>query len=180
MKINCVLSGASFRQAAKDVRAYRQLLEESIATFVELVAQAGYDVIEAILEQHVETGATIGSLAVRYSKRSGTYKAKVVVASDAILFLEFGSGLQGLDGAQNPAAAEMPFPVGAGTYPSTAPPQHESLANWEIPPPGWHYIDDSGHMRWSTGMPAAMPMYQGGQAMEQQLMSIAKKVFGDD
>ena len=177
MKVDCVLSGKSFREAAKRIRQYRKDLPTLVEWFVEILAEKGYDVIESILEQHVETGQTIGSLTIKYSHRSGFYKARVVVASDAILFLEFGSGLTGLAAAQNPLAGE--FNMGPGTYPSTAPKQQPPLENWELPPPGWHYIDDAGHMRWSTGMAAAMPMYFGGKEMENELMNVAKEVFGD-
>ena len=180
MRITCELSGKSFREAAKQVRAYRERLKRKIDLLIEKVAEAGYDVIEAVLEEHVDTGATIGSLNIVYSHRSGHYKARIVVSSDAILFLEFGSGLQGLNGAQNPAGVEMPFPVGAGTYPSTVPPQSEDFANWEIPSPGWHYIGDDGGMHWSTGMVASMPMYQGGEEMARVVHSIAEKVLADD
>jgi len=180
MKIDCVLSGKSFREAAKQVRAYREELKRKVELLIELTAQAGYEVINSILEMHIDTGDTIGSLRIAYSHRSGHYKARIVVASDAILFLEFGSGLQGLNGAQNPAAVEMPFPVGAGTYPSTAPPQHETLANWEIPYPGWFYIGDDGEKHWSTGMVASMPMYRGGEEMARVVQEIARKVFAND
>lgn len=173
------LSGKSFREAAKMVRMYKEDLRAKVKQFVNELTEKGYDVIEAILQEHIETGETYGSLNVQYIERKGTYKARIRVSSDAILFLEFGSGLKGVEGEQNPAAVNMPFPVGAGTYPSTVPPQHESLANWEIPEPGWHYIDDSGHLRWSTGMEAAMPMYLGGREMEKELMNVAHKVFGD-
>ena len=180
MKIDCVLSGKSFRETAKEVRAYREELKRKVELLIDLTAQAGYDVIESILEAHVDTGETVGSLDIKYSHKSGHYKARIVVASDAILFLEFGSGLQGLNGAQNPAAVEMPFPVGAGTYPSTVPPQSADFANWEIPSPGWHYIGDDGNMHWSTGMVASMPMYRGGEEMARVVQEIARKVFAND
>ena len=129
------------------------------------VAEAGYQVTRAVLQQNVDTGLTIGSMEIVDESSNGNFRVKVVVSSDAILFLEFGSGLIG----EGTAIHAGQFGMGSGTYPS-------DKGHW-ADPSGWWYYDEAGKRRHSRGMIATMPMYQGGKEMEMRWREIANKVF---
>lgn len=177
-KVKCSLSAKSFRDLAESIREYKDSLETKCTQFVNDVAQAGYEVVNAILQEHVDTGLTIGSLEIIEEAESGRYKARVVVSSDAILFLEFGSGLVGQDTA--PHAGE--FGMGSGTYPGKG---HWADTDISVRygnrtvhyDQGWVYYDEAGHKKVSEGMVASMPMFYGGKAMDEQWREIAKRVF---
>ena len=177
MVIECNLSAKSFRDAAEKVRAYRNSLDARCQTFCKMLASTGYSVVKYILMEHVDTTATIGSLTLDESQQDGMYTAKIQVTSDAIMFLEFGSGLAGQGTA--PHAGNYGTQYGSGTFPSKAKRQNPEYANWENPE-GWYYINGHGNLGRTTGMVASMPMYRGGQEMKRQMEMIARKVFKDD
>ena len=174
VKYKTYLSSKSMRHTAQLLRNYQKRLEKQIEQFCEELAKEGETVIRAVLSEHVETGETIGSvqLVTEGSGQYGYYKAKVQVTSDAILFLEFGSGLH----YAAPHGMEQEPPMIPGSF-SVAKRQNPEFPNWANPN-GWYYYDESGNRRWSNGMPPSMPMYRGGKAMEEKLESIARKVFG--
>ena len=173
------LSPQSFAEAARKIREYRDSLESKVEEFCHEVANTGMEVINAVLSEHVDTGATIGSVTLEETGSGTKRKARVVVSSDAILFLEFGSGLVGQGTA--PHAGE--FGMGSGTYPGkghwadtdiTVRYGDGSVRHYDQ---GWVYYDEAGRKRVSEGMVAAMPMYLGGKAMEEALQEIAGRVF---
>lgn len=172
-KITCTLSTKSFRDAAEKIRRSKDELERKCNTFVKLVAAEGFKVVSAVLQEHVDTGETIGSVRIEEKNEFGRFTAAVRVTSDAIMFLEFGSGLVGMGTA--PHADE--FGMGSGTYPSQVPIQDRNgnYENWNNPE-GWVYYKD-GRKHRSFGMAASMPMYQGGKAMRESIEKIAKEVF---
>ena len=173
------LSEASFKNLAENLRAYKQDLKDNCQIFCNELAAEGYEVIHAVLAEHRgtdSTGATIGSLIeIEQDSKRDVFKTTVQVTSDAILFLEFGSGLVGVGTADH--AAE--FDMGSGTYEPKAERQNPAYDNWENPK-GWWYTDESGKAKHSVGMPAAMPMYRGGEAMKTKIQEVAMRVFGND
>ena len=170
------LSGESFRFYASMLRQSQKRLTNKCERFIIELAEAGYNVVRAVLSENVETGQTIGSLDLNMIESDdGILTATVSVESDAILFLEFGSGLVGLfDGGSMHGGR---FGMGPGTYPSTAKRQNPDYANWENPE-GWIYIGEDGERHKSFGIAASMPMYRGGKEMEERLQEIAMRVFG--
>ena len=167
------LSGKSFRDAADWVRQYRDSLDAKVKQFCEELAEIGADVISADLATHdMGTGGTLDSLDIVYDGENGVYKATIRVTSDAILFIEFGSGLHGYG-----APHIDHFPYGPGTYPP-GPRQDPDYDNWENPN-GWLYYGDDGKLHWSDGMTPTYPMYKGSKEMEAKVVEVAKRVFGN-
>ena len=165
------LSGDSFRKTAQQIREYRKKLEANIQRFCEELAKEGEIVIKSILVEHVFTGQTLDSVEIVSEGSDGTYVAKVQVTSDAIMFLEFGSGLEG-------ALDEHPTGLyGSGTFGQAAR-QNPEYENWENPE-GWVYYGDDGKTYVSHGMQASMPMFRGSQVMRMKLNDVAKRVFGN-
>lgn len=165
------LSGQSFRRLARDIMRYRREFDRKVKLFCEEVANEGQLVIMNVLAEHIDTGETIGSVKMISKGSNGVYKVSVQVTSDAILFLEFGSGLN----FAPPHAAE--HGMGPGTF-SRAKRQDPEFPNWANPD-GWWYYGNDGKSHKSYGMPASMPMYRGGKRMEEVISETAKRVFGN-
>ena len=176
-KFTLALSGESFRFNANAILRYCQTLDSKCEQFVKEVAEAGYKVINAVLSEHVRTAQTIGSLRIETSGEDGFIKASVVVESDAIMFLEFGSGINH-QAISAPHAGDYDTPYGPGTFPSTVGRQNPDYDNWANPE-GWYYYDEAGNRHWSDGMYPSYPMYQGGKEMENRLQEIAMRIFSD-
>ena len=172
-KIKMNLSVASVRAAIKELTAYQKRLEKQVEQFCEELAKEGETVIRADLATHTNgTGETLGSVKLVTEGSGGRYKAAVQVTSDAILFIEFGSGINHST-IQAPHAGE--FGMGPGTF-GRAPRQNPLYENWANPD-GWHYYGEGGKLHWSDGMAPTYPMYKGGKKMEEKLSEIAKRVF---
>ena len=174
-KFTLALPGESFRFNADAIRRHCQTLDFKCEQFVKEVADAGYKIVRTVLAEHVDTGATIGSLRIDTTSDSeDVYRAAVVVESDAIMFIEFGSGINH-QAISAPHAAE--FGMGPGTF-GNAPRQNPDYENWANPD-GWHYYGDDGKLHWSDGMYPSYPMYKGGKEMENRLQEIAERIFGN-
>lgn len=178
VKYHTNLSVKSVNRLKKQLEDYQKKLEKQVEQFCKELAEIGAEVIRADLATHNKgDGDTLGSVRIvtEGSGHYGYYKAKVQVTSDAILFIEFGSGANHGYGA--PHAGE--FGMGPGTYPSEVIPQDRTgkYENWNNPN-GWYYYGNDGHRHWSDGMTPTYPMYQGGKAMEEKFEEVARKVFG--
>ena len=171
------LSSASVRATIKALETYQKRLQKQVEEFCNELVQIGAEVIRADLATHPNgTGETLGSVQiVTEGSGSDKYRAAVQVTSDAILFIEFGSGANHGYGA--PHAGK--FGMGPGTFPSIVSSQDLTgqYENWNNPN-GWYYYGDDDHRHWSDGMTPTYPMYKGGKAMEEQFEAIARKVFG--
>ncbi len=167
-KYSATLSGRSFRALAEKVRKYREWLESKTEELVDALAQAGYDSIQSDLEFHEDTGATLDSMEWLSEGGNGLYKVSIRVTSDAILFLEFGSGTVGRDAAQHPLAGEKGY--GAGTFPGKG--------HWDDPN-GWIYYNaqKGNQMGWTKGQVASMPMFKGSMAIKRDVERIVREVF---
>jgi hypothetical protein len=88
-------------------------------------------------------------------KRDGGYA--VMANGQAVLFIEFGSGLIGFGHPE-------PHGMGPGTYPGKG--------HWNDPN-GWYYA----HGKKSHGNPPNMPMYTTVKELEQELERMVKEVF---
>lgn len=165
-KISFGLSVSEINNAVKELRKYQAELNYKCQKFADKLAELGLQTAKSVLEQHIYSGETIGSLRIETDERGAVTKLRIVVESEAILFLEFGSGIK-YSGTVNPKAEELGY--GPGTYPGKG--------HWNDPN-GWWYLGDDGEWHHSFGIEAAMPMYKSTVEMRQQIMKIAKEVFG--
>lgn len=126
--------------------------------------------IKSVLQGWEDTGDTINSLQKIFDSSEAECKCVIRVSSDAILFLEFGSGPVGDSSSQHPKSGE--FGYGAYTF-------NRTYTQEEMEKSGWYYESEHGGSSGKTfGIPALMPMYRGGKKMEQSIMKVARKVFG--
>lgn len=161
------LSVSEIQQAKKQIQQYQSELNTKTNTLVKRLATIGLDTSKAVIERHRNgSGATLGSARIETTSTGEIVRMSVVVESEAILFLEFGSGITYNEGEGNPLANE--FGYGVGTYPG------QTHAN---DPNGWWYQDDNGEWKHSYGIKADMPMYKASRAMRDSLSKIAREVF---
>lgn len=176
-KISFGLSPHEINDAIIELKQYKESLNSKCESFTRRLTDVGLNIAYFIIEKHVFSGDTIGSLRIETDFTGAITQMRVVVESEAILFLEFGSGIRHA-GTVNPKAGE--FGYGPGTYPGAG--------HWDDPN-GWYFPTedprlivrtDSSGQGWghSYGIEAAMPMYQATIAMRQQIVNIAKDVFG--
>lgn len=164
-QIKFFLSQKSIQSAIKQVEEYKKSLPSKCELLVRLLAEHGMSVSKAIIEQHIFSGQTLNSIRIENRSDSGITRMSIVVESDAILFLEFGSGIL-YSGTVNPKSAELG--MGPGTYPGEG--------HWDDPN-GWWYLGDDGEYHHSFGIEAAMPMYRATMDIVRNVGTIAKAVF---
>lgn len=171
MKIRVELSDASIDAAVAQLTAYREKLNRVGNEIAEKLSQLGYQTAYLIMNEHIYSGDTIGSLTV---EEVGPAKYILKAGSQALLFFEFGAGI---NGGGHPLAGEFGF--GPGTYPGKG--------HWNNPH-GWFYETDDpdlivkygkdgqglGH---SYGNPPHMPMYLASREMRDELLNVAKEVM---
>ena len=179
MKIRMRLDADDIDRAIREIERYRDSLKEKANRLCKTLAERGYEVAGMILTDHIFSGDTIASLHV---EERGENKYALCTDSDAILFLEFGAGL---NGGGHPLAGK--FGMGPGTW-SEGP---EGKGHWADPGGWWYKTDDPrltvytnektgqsyGHSR---GNPPYMPMYNASQDLRRELIEIAREVFADD
>lgn len=178
VEIKC-LSAKEFHDAAKQIRKYRKrTLPKLVEKLIDELSFVGEATMMDIMDLHTETEATAGSIERLWTdSTNGNIVVGIVIASDAVLVLEFGSGLAGL-GAFNPLSDEIPG-YGPGTAPEQGERQNPEYANWENPE-GWWYTTDEGRTGHTFGIDPPMPVYNAQKAMENEatIKKIVKEVFG--
>ena len=177
MIIECTLDGKSLADAIGKIRDYRIDFGRKCQQVVAELADAGYQTAYRILSDHVFDGNTLASL--RVEQVEGADNMFVISAkSEAILLLEFGSGLPA---ARSPHPDADKHNMGAGTM--------SEKGHWNNPD-GWYYPTSDprlinkyskdgtqgyGH---SKGMAPQMPFYKAAREMEQRIAEIVGRVFG--
>lgn len=91
---------------------------------------------------------------------------KIVATGGSVFFIEFGAGVY-FNGAE-----PYPLPRPEGIAPIGGYGKGQGKKDT------WGYYDASGNLVLSHGNPAAMPMYTALRTMEQEVIRIAKEVFG--
>lgn len=172
-KYTVKLSAKSFYDLADSIKKYRLGLQEKCEKFTRRLSEVGLQKAESILVKHVETGATIGSLRIEDNSDGKVVRMSVVVESNAILFLEFGTGIAN-SGTKNPKADELGY--GPGTYSDS----EKGKGHWDDPNGWWYQKEEGGKWYHTYGIEASMPMYNASVEMRDKISKIAKEVFGND
>ena len=163
------IDGSNADAAAKGIMFYAEWLELKCDELASKLAEKGRDIAMQVMAGHVYSGGSIGSLHVE-SLGSGRYAIKA--ASEAILFLEFGTGIKG-------GGHPEPNGYGPGTYPG----QKHALdpRGWWFPTNDERLIvrTDKNGQGWghSYGNAPARPFYRAVTELEQDLDAIVREVF---
>ena len=155
------LSESGIQKIQDELVVYRKWQEEKARELAERLASLGATVASIRFSRAVYTGKK--DVEVSVEELPNGYKVKA--DGEAVLFIEFGSGVT--YGYGHPEAGELG--MGPGTYP-------DGKGHWDDPK-GW-YLPKSAGGGHTFGNPPAMPMYEARKAIEQELPRIVKEVFG--
>lgn len=152
-------------------------LQRKIDLFVNRLAQRGIPTIESKIsdasytydEKNIQSGSnTEHSTYIKVDKLIGMSQATLVLEGREVLFIEFGAGI-----FYNTEAGTSPHPKGAengfliGTY-------GEGHGVQKV----WGYYAESGELVLTHGVKATMPMYSASLEIRNNVVQIAKEVFG--
>lgn len=171
------LSAESIRDLQKQLQEYKTELNGKCDRFVLELAESGIPVLESNISQAgfkydsngIESGSdTEHNTYVKVDSLIGMSKATLVVEGREILFIEFGAGV-----SYNGSVGSSPHPKGEengfliGTYGMG----HGSQKVWG-------YYADTGELIMTHGTKATMPMYKASLHIRDEVVRIAKRVFG--
>ena len=161
------LSPSGFRALAKEIRKYKNGLQEKCEEFAYRLAEEGVAIAQLKISDKdaIYTGELLASMNLEqgdiiYNGASFSIYTDCPWAK----FVEFGTGVVGED----------------SPHPDT------SIANWKYDVnghgnAGWHYFCN-GKWHWTKGMPSRPFMYETAQYLRDidVISHIAKEVFGSD
>lgn len=172
MKIKVKLNTASIDKAIQQLEEYQKRVERAGEYIAKRLADIGFEVAVEIVNAHVFSGATADSLTCI---QQGEGRYVIYAQSEAILFLEFGSGAK--YGYGHPAAKE--FGMGPGTYPGST--------HWADEDGWWFPTDDPRLIRttdskgqgWghSYGNAPHMPFYLADREIRDNILRVAKEAL---
>lgn len=159
--IKVTMGASSLDRAVKELRVYEKWIEQKTAALTERLATLGaYEATVRFSRAYYD-----GNKNVTVSVEPIPSGWKVVASGQAVCFIEFGAGVYYNGSEPYP---ERPAGVaGIGEYG-----QGKGKQNT------WGYYSDGGELILTHGTPAAMPMHHAGRMMEQELLRIAREVFG--
>ena len=160
--ISMSLSTKSIGRGLKELKAYRDALEQKEKQLLEELAnigvrEASVRFTTAIYDGKNDSEVTLETIENGY---------QIVANGNAVAFIEFGAGVY-----HNPSE---PYPnprpdgiVGIGEY-------GKGYGKRQA----WGFRDDSGELVITHGNPAAMPMWYASEEMRNSILQIARRVFG--
>ena len=156
------LSTKSIGSAIKEVKAYRDSLEDRKDRLLEELASIG--VHEASVRFTTAMYDGVNDSEVTLETIENGYR--IVAEGNAVAFIEFGAGVY-----HNPSE---PYPnprpsgiVGIGEY-------GKGYGKRQA----WGFKDETGELIITHGNPAAMPMWYASEEMRNSILTIARRVFG--
>ena len=156
-KITIELNPTSINKAIKDIRKLNAEWDRKIDEVTRRLSEIGATKASLGFSRAVYTGDNDVSISVEPIENGYS----IVASGEAVLFLEFGSGVT--YGYGHPA----PMNYGPGTYPGNG--------HWDDPR-GWWLPKDKGGLH-TYGNPPSATMYQTGKELQQEILRIAREVF---
>lgn len=172
--MNITVNVSGLDETIRRLEEYANRIDRAGAEIVKRLAQLGYDTAYSVMAGHIYSGETINSLQI--VENDPTHYT-LMAGSKALLFFEFGAGL---NGGGHPQAGEFGF--GPGTYPG----QKHALD-----PNGWWFPTDDPNLiirtdkngqGWghSYGNRPQMPMYKASRKIQDDLLEVAREVMSSD
>lgn len=171
------LSISSIRKLQKDLEKYKDSLNYKVKIFAEKLAESGIPVINSNMakaaftvdEKGIQSGADPQHYTHVKLHAFGDYaRADLIVEGSELLFIEFGAGVY-----YNGTAGSSPYPKGQefgyviGSY-------GKGHGVQKV----WGYYADSGELILTHGVEATMPVYKASLEIAENVVKIAKQVFG--
>lgn len=164
------ISVSGFEELQNKLERYKASLANKGELFVKrLTDEIGVPVIERTLSSVVGDSDTSHYTHIDLKRFRNYAEATLIVEGRDILFIEFGAGIH-----YNTAAGTSPHPLGSengytiGSY-------GKGLGAQD----SWWYKAETGETVRSFGTQAAMPVYKAAMEMREQMLRIAKEVFGN-
>ena len=167
--IKCELGTSSIDNAIKELKDYKQSINDKLNALVSALMQEGIEVARASLATTVGDSVNGAIEGFGVNSDGNIVTAFVALTGPDALFIEFGAGIHYNNGNVNPKASE--FGYGVGTYPSEHPP------NRAINPGYWWYKDDAGDIHLSLGTQASMPIYHAAENARNTAIKKAIEIF---
>jgi len=157
----------SLRDAAKQVRKFKDDFVQKNRTFVQELTKLGIQVIYDHLNGYGDSEYPEPSNPhVLMGIRDGVMQATLRLRGEDVAFVEFGAGVHyNGTGSPHPLGVELGYTIG-------------SYGHGQGTQDHWWYEDENGVTVISYGTEATMPLYSADLKIRQQFVSIAKSVFG--
>lgn len=170
------LSISSIQNLKKELERYRDSLTYKCRLLAEELAKAGIKVAQAKIDKSplgkyvtIKTDITeekAGCKAILIATGE-TFEHEGYAPFNSLLAIEFGAGIR-YNSEENPKAPE--FGMGVGTFPDQT---HAFDKNgW------WFWSEEKQAWIHSYGVKATMPMHNASMEIQQNIVKIAKDVFG--
>lgn len=157
------LSISSIRQLQQDLERYKTEIERKCNLFAERLAQEGVSIAKMNIGMYdaIYTGELLAS--INY-EQGGVIQhgSKWIVYTNCpwALFVEFGTGIVG-EQNQHPVTSIIGWKYDVNDHGEK----------------GWFYFRD-GEWHWTKGMPSRPFFYETGMELRQNIVRIAREVFG--
>lgn len=156
------LSVSGIEDAIKQLTAYRNSLDTKKDMLLDALANIG--VKEASVRFTTAMYDGVNDSSVSLETISNGYA--IVAEGHAVAFIEFGAGVYHNPGEPYPNPRPEGI-VGIGEY-----------GKGHGKRQAWGFKDDSGELVITHGNPAAMPMWYASEEMRNNILKIAREVFG--
>ena len=156
------LNSDSIDNAIKELQVFRDSIQQKKDKLLKELAEIGVReasvrfttaMYDGVNDTDVELTSTVNGYAIKAKGR-------------AVFFIEFGAGVYHNTGEPYPDPRPEGV-VGIGEY-----------GKGHGKRQAWGYKDDSGELVITHGNPAAMPMWYASEEMQNNILKIAKEVFG--
>ena len=156
------LSTSSIKDAIKELKSFRDSIDAKKDELLEKLAnigvrEASVRFTTAIYDGVNDSSVTLETIPDGYC---------IVAEGTAVAFIEFGAGVYHNPGEPYPKPRPSGI-VGIGEY-------GKGLGKRQA----WGFKDDSGKLVITHGNPAAMPMWYASEEMRNNILKIAREVFG--
>ena len=156
------LSVASIDNAIKELKAFRDSIERKKEELLMKLGEIG--VQEASVRFTTAMYDGVNNTDVELKDTPEGYA--IVASGQSVFFIEFGAGVYHNTGEPYPNPRPEGI-VGIGEY-----------GQGKGKRQAWGFRDDSGELVITHGNPAAMPMWYASEEMQNNILKIAKEVFG--
>ena len=160
--IRMKLTPDSIDDAIKQLQTYRDSIETKKNKLVRMLAEIGVREASVRFTTAIYDGINDSSVNLKISKNGCVIEAK----GKAVCFIEFGAGVYHNTGEPYPDPRPDGI-VGIGEY-----------GKGKGKRQAWGFINEAGEVVVTRGNPAAMPMWYASEEMRNNILKIAREVFG--